>query len=64
MFDALIEIHPFYSGYGYTGTLPNSKDPDEMLHKAAVHQGLHYLLLKINTILRDSHILKFRNFDP
>ena len=23
------------------GTLANSKDPDEMLHNAAFHQGLH-----------------------
>ena len=25
-------------------TLANSEDPDEMLHKAAFHQGLHCLL--------------------
>ena len=29
---------------GKTGTLANSEDPDEMPHKAAFHQGLHYLL--------------------
>ena len=27
-----------------TGTLANSEDPDEMLLKAAFHQGLHCLL--------------------
>ena len=26
------------------GTLANSEDPDEMLHNAALHQGLQYLL--------------------
>ena len=26
------------------GTLANSKDPDEMQHSAAFHQGLHCLL--------------------
>ena len=27
----------------YMVTLANSKDPDEMLHDAAFHQGLHCL---------------------
>ena len=27
-----------------TDTLANSADPDEMLPKAAFHQGLHFLL--------------------
>ena len=35
---------PLYSGYSYRSTLANSEDPDEMLHKAAFHQGLHRLL--------------------
>ena len=26
------------------GTFTNSEDPDEMLHNAAFHQGLHCLL--------------------
>ena len=26
------------------GTLTNSEDPDEMLHNAAFHQGLHCFL--------------------
>ena len=26
------------------GTFANSEDPDEMLHNAAFHQGLHCLL--------------------
>ena len=29
-------IHPFHSGYRYTGTSVNSEDPDEMQHKAAM----------------------------
>ena len=43
------------------GTLANSKDPDEMQHNAAFHQGLHYLLrlkqslgTKINNHLENS----------
>ena len=28
------------------GTLANSEDPNEMLHKAAFHQGLYFLLRK------------------
>ena len=27
------------------GTLANSKNPDEMLHNTAFHQGLRYLLI-------------------
>ena len=34
----------FHSGYYLTTTLANSVDPDEMLHKAAFHHGLHCLL--------------------
>ena len=34
------------------GTLANSEDPDEMLHNAAFHQGLHVCLLKM--IFRDN----------
>ena len=30
-----IYINPFYSKYRQTGTLAESKDPDEMLHMAA-----------------------------
>ena len=26
------------------GSLASSEDPDEMLHKAVFHQGLHYVL--------------------
>ena len=36
-------INPFHSGYLQTVTLANSDDPDEMLHIAAFHQGLHCL---------------------
>ena len=37
-------VNPFHSGYQPIGTLANSKEPDEMPHKAAFHQGLHCLL--------------------
>ena len=37
----LSHINPLYSGNPLTGTFINSKDPDEMPHDAAVHQGLH-----------------------
>ena len=33
-----------YTGNLLRGTLANSKDPDEMQHNAAFHQGLHCLL--------------------
>ena len=33
----------FHSANQETGALANSEDPDEMLHKAAFHQGLHGL---------------------
>ena len=36
----------FYSGNPKTGTLTNSKDPDEMPHNAAYHQGLRCLSRK------------------
>ena len=35
-------IKPLYNG-NPPGTLVNSEDPDEMPHKAAFHQGLHFL---------------------
>ena len=35
------------------GTLANSEDPDEMLHFAAFHHGLHCLLRFIKAILKD-----------
>ena len=33
------------------GTMTNSEDPNEMLHKAAFHQGLHCLL---KAVLREN----------
>ena len=36
--------NPFYIGDSLMITLANSEDPDEMLHNAAFHQGLQYLL--------------------
>ena len=38
-----------------TCTLANSKDPDEMLHKAAFHQGLHCLLRQIQSSETEVH---------
>ena len=32
------------------GTLANSEDPDEMLHHAAYHQGLHCLLRQYQSL--------------
>ena len=40
----LVRQQSFHSGYQYTGTLANSDDPDEMLHKVEFHQGVHLLL--------------------
>ena len=37
--------------------MANSKDPDEMLHNAAFHQGLHCLLFKIKLIFRERIVL-------
>ena len=39
------------------GTLTNSEDPDEMLHFAAFHQGLHCLLRQID-LLRKKYCLE------
>ena len=33
---------------GSAHALANSEDPDEMPHKAAFHQGLHYMLRQKN----------------
>ena len=37
-------INPLKTRNPKMGTLANSEDPDEMLHDAAFHQGLHCLL--------------------
>ena len=37
-------LNPFHTGYQQTGTLVNSDDPGELLHKVVFHQGLHCLL--------------------
>ena len=37
-------LNPLYSGNPLRGTLANSEVPYVMLHHAAFHQGLHYLL--------------------
>ena len=39
-----MNLNPLHSGNRLTATLANSKDPDEMPHKAAFHLGLHCLL--------------------
>ena len=37
-------LNPLYTSDLQTSTLANSEHPDEMLHDAAFHQGLHRLL--------------------
>ena len=39
-----IFFYPLHTGGSLMCTLANSEDPDEMLHNAAFHQGLYYLL--------------------
>ena len=39
----LLYVKPMYSGNHQMHTLANSVDPDEMLLKALLHQGLHSL---------------------
>ena len=46
------------------GTLANSKDPDEMQHKAAFHQGLRCLLrLKQPSTKKMHHFIKILTCD-
>ena len=40
------------------GTFANREDPDEMLHNAAFHLGLHCLLLK-NYIQGQKYVILF-----
>ena len=35
------------------GTLANSEDPDEMLHNAAFHQGLHCMLSQNQSLKKE-----------
>ena len=42
-----VKNNTFLSGYLQTGILANSKDPDEMRHNAAFHQGLYCLQKQI-----------------
>ena len=37
-------LNPLYTSDSYMRTLSNSEHPDEMLHDAVFHQGLHCLL--------------------
>ena len=47
------------------GTLTNSKDPDQMQHNAAFHQGLHCLLrLKQPSGTEIHHNLENSTYDP
>ena len=39
-------INPSFTGNLITDFAANTEDPDEMLHNAAFHQGLHCLLRK------------------
>ena len=41
-------VNPLETGKLLTGTLANSEDSDEMLHNAAFHLSLHYLLRQID----------------
>ena len=43
-----------------TGTLANSEDPDEMLHNAAFHQGLHCLLRQNQSEKAIQYFLKIK----
>ena len=47
------------------GTFTNSKDPDEMPHNAASHQGLH-LFVKVKKIFRQKNtfFLKIYKLTP
>ena len=42
------------------GTFSNSKDPDEMQHNAAFHQGLH---CKGKKIFRQKNTIFFENYN-
>ena len=46
-----------------TGTLANSADPDEMLHNAAFHQGLHCLLRHKQSSEKETDLFFFLNYD-
>ena len=43
------------------GTFTNSEDPDDVLHNAALHQGLHCLLSKKRSL--DKKIQYFFNYN-
>ena len=42
-------------------TLANSEDPDEMLHNAAFHQGLHFLLRQKRSSEKEIQFLLVNN---
>ena len=44
MWALIFNFNPLYMGDLQMGTFTDSEDPDEMLHNAAFHQGLHCLL--------------------
>ena len=46
----IITLNPISEYYRQMHTLANSENPDEMLHNAAFHQGLHTLFAKIKRI--------------
>ena len=46
-------------------TLANSEDPDEMLHNAAFHQGLHCLLRHYRSSEKEiKYFLEIETCDP
>ena len=56
MGSSIQRVNPFHLGYLQTGTLANREEPDEMPHKAAFYQGLHFFA-KIKTNLHDRNPL-------
>ena len=58
-------FNPFWTGNPLTGTLSNSEDPDEMLHNAAFHLGLHYLVRQSQSSKKEmQYFLAVIIYDP
>ena len=47
-------FNPLYISDSLMSTLANSEDPDEMWHKVAFHQGLHYLIIQKQSSEKDT----------
>ena len=62
---ASLDIRPLYTGNPRKGTLANKEDRGEMLHLAAIHQGLHGLLtLKQRLVTEIHHEIETATCDP